>query len=478
MRTKCISLLASILTVLALPALANVKFHNNSVKYKDTSRKAATGRSGSATLQARALVNQDRTADLQLTTGTFEPVASRGNIDKVQIKSQSTGTINDNRLRNNGTYAVTLKSVNRGQAIDVLAHVSGIDGRRTDIVSVSETAKLRPDLHVTAINAPGTAIVGSPALISASVRELNGDVGARADCTLRVNGAVIGSAPRIWVNAGGAVSCSFLHTFNTAGNAAIEVLLRNVDPGDYDNSNNALQGSVKVAAHELGMQRWSASSGETEVRSRSVSEASWGYRSESSNTGWENYTGFSSIWEENLDLSTLEVTYVEKIDNTTVVNLRNMPLKRDDKVFQGNGAGQCMVGVTELVSAVICQRAAQTTSFPPRPKYINPMFERRAGDVTYFWGEWGLDGLGGKYVNNVDSGRKVYGNQTRLGATVSLEVVVGDATRTYAERPSYATAHIRTQESNTPWRCWNSYWCGENTFYRADWGGFATSPGY
>lgn len=480
MRTKSLSLLAAGLAAFTLPLFAGTQFHRNSVKYRDTSKPNATGRSGSATLTARALVNADGSADLQLTTGSFDPLASRGNIDKVQIKSKSTGTINDNRLTNDGTYAVHLDAVSRGQTIDVLAHVSGIDGRRTDVVSVSESAKLRPDLTVTSINAPSSIIAGMPTLVSATVAELNGDTGARADCTLRVNGTTIGSARSIWVDAGSTVSCSFLYTFPGTGTANVEISARNVEPGDWDPANNAARMTVKVGSGELDMVRWAASSGESEWRSVNISDANWGYHNEYRGSGWENSTYFHAIWEENLDINTVHASYVEKWDGDTVVDLRNMKLVRNDAAWDGHGAAQCLVDVSSRISALICQRPEIYVGpdGPNRPKIFNPIFERRAGDVTYFFGEWGSPSPGGQYVENIDEGRDTYGLQRRLGTNVSLDIIIGDATHTYGEHPSYTVKQVRTQNEVTPRRCPNLYWCFEGEFYRSDRSGFETSPGY
>jgi hypothetical protein len=479
---KRILIYAAALAV-ALPASAAVKFQSNSVKYRDAGKKPAIGRSGSATIQARALVNKDHTADLQLTTGSFDPVSSRGNIDKVQIKSQSTGTINDNRLRNNGTYSVNLRAVDRGQTLDVMAHVSGIDGRRTDIVSVRETARFRPDLQVATITLPAAVLVGAPVVIDATIRELNGDTGARANCELRVNGTTVDRASGIWVDAAGTVSCSFRHTFPTVGLTRVEVAVVDVNPGDYDSANNILRKDVEVRDDGfLSMPRWSASAEEVEQTYDYVNEASWGYHFDFVQSGWTNQTWFSASWNDNLDLNTMKASYVEKTDGKTVLEYRNIPLQRDDSVYPGRGGAQCMVGLTELVTVEICQRAA-TPGRPPyepaRPAFINPQFTRRSGDVTYISHEWGKptpDAPDGSYVKNENT-HTVYGVPIRLGSSVSLEIEVSDATRRFRERPSFAMqTEVRNDE--TPWRCWNEYWCGAASIRGTLEWGRALSPGY
>src|SRR5215467_14649164 len=58
----------------------------NSVKLRDAGAKPATGRSGSAAIQARAQRSQTETT-IEVTTGQFDSnVAPAGRLDKVQVK--------------------------------------------------------------------------------------------------------------------------------------------------------------------------------------------------------------------------------------------------------------------------------------------------------------------------------------------------------------------------------------------------------
>jgi hypothetical protein len=59
--------------------------------------------------------------------------------------------------------------------------------------------------------------------ISAIVSEGNGDVGARADCVLYVDGAAVDRAKGIWVDAGDAVTCAFTYTFTDPGTHDVEI---------------------------------------------------------------------------------------------------------------------------------------------------------------------------------------------------------------------------------------------------------------
>lgn len=457
-------------TVTTAAIAAPHPFLKQRAKYRDSSKPSATATVGRTTVMARALVNANGTADLQLTTGTFDPPVSRGNIDKVQIKSKSFNTITENHLKNDGTYAINLPAVNRGQQLEIKAHVSGIDGRKVEVVDLTETAKLRPDPRVMTLNAPAHVLVDAPVIIDATVREMNGDVGARADCELRVDGTRVDIARGIWVDAGGVVSCSFRHTFASLGAKTIAVALSAADPIDYDGTNNILSAQITVNAPEpvsMPMPRWSAFATESEHEYEYYAQASWGFKSYQWNGGWENATGFTASWaNDNLDLASLRVSYVESTDGEVFVDLRDMQLQRNDRAYEGRSPGvQCMVGVTNLITMTYCQAPEHKSSGPgdpARPAWLNAQFLRRSGDVTYFSKEWGKptpDSTNPDYVKN-DSGRNAYGQWVRLGTSVELFVEIGDDQRVYSESPSLALITER-RDSATPWRCWNEYWCGE-----------------
>jgi hypothetical protein len=78
------------------------------------------------------------------------------------------------------------------------------------------------------------------------VTELNGDVGARADCVLYVNGNATDRATRVWLDAGDVVGCFFTHRFESLGVHAVNVQLENVTPGDWDRGNNQASAAIEV----------------------------------------------------------------------------------------------------------------------------------------------------------------------------------------------------------------------------------------
>ena len=231
---------------------AKPQIQPNSVKYRDAGAKPATGRSGSAAIQARALRGRSETT-VEVTTGQFDSTAVPvGKLDKVQLKvfnGNGDVLVTDNYRKgalSGATGSFTYDWPARGQKMQVQANVSGIDPTRTDVVTVATNVALRPDLTVSDITAVNQAYLGASVDISALVREKNGDLGARADCVLKIDGAVADHADGIWVDAGDAVTCQFRQTFTTLGTKQIEVSVTNVTPADYDTTNNSKTATIEI----------------------------------------------------------------------------------------------------------------------------------------------------------------------------------------------------------------------------------------
>ncbi|MFL5383202.1 MAG: hypothetical protein ACJ8GN_11845 [Longimicrobiaceae bacterium] len=223
---------------------------SNAVKYRDLGAKPATGRSGSSTLAARALLGKDGVTELEVTTGTFDPVpeATRP-LTRLQVKQlDSDGhpvrTLNYNDLAGGGTAAFRYEGLARGTTLQVQGNVA--EAPRTDVVTVTGTVHRRPDLRIGTVT-PLQVRLGFPMNVDVTVSELNGDVGARADCVLYVDGVEADRARGIWVDAGDAVSCSLTHVFESVGSKQIRMEVANVSPGDFDPSNNVAHATVQVA---------------------------------------------------------------------------------------------------------------------------------------------------------------------------------------------------------------------------------------
>lgn len=225
----------------------------NTVKYRDNGGKPATGRSGSAALRAFALLGRDGVAELELEARSADSTQwwVSGLVNRAQVRAlDADGSLLYVRNLNDmsGTrQTVRLGGLARGHSLRVQANVSGIDPHRTDVVTVTERLKLRPDV-ATQLQASPRVPYGQPVVLNATLSELNGDVGALADCVLLVDGVERDAARYVWVDAGDAVTCSFTHVF-APGVHQVQVEARNVAPADWDLENNRSE-RVQVDATE------------------------------------------------------------------------------------------------------------------------------------------------------------------------------------------------------------------------------------
>jgi hypothetical protein len=224
----------------------------NQVHYSNTGLKPAVATDGAVQLTARALLGGDGVTELEVTTGQLDSgTPAPGNLDRVQVKGivQPEDSVvavdNYNGLEAGGSALFRYPGYGRGDQLQVQAMVTGVD-RRPHVVTVLETVKLRPDLVASDLTAPATALADVFVSLSATVREVNQDLGAQADCVLYVDDVAVDRANGIWVDAGGEVACLFTHRFTGQGTHSLRVVAEGVTPGDYDASNNAVVGSIQV----------------------------------------------------------------------------------------------------------------------------------------------------------------------------------------------------------------------------------------
>jgi hypothetical protein len=155
------------------------------------------------------------------------------------------------RLRGN-SYTVTVSGLQPGMRIDAEATVGCLQGKRTDDVEVQATVVRRTDPAVAVLTAPATAPVDLPVLLTATIRELNGEQGASGTCYLSVGSTVTDSVPNVAVAAGDSVTCSFAPTFATTGTRHFTVTYGHVTPRDDNPNNNAASASVQIVASSGG----------------------------------------------------------------------------------------------------------------------------------------------------------------------------------------------------------------------------------
>jgi len=246
----------------ALASHARSGRHSGREKYADHGHRPDWGRAGRAAIAAQALVDRRGVADLVVTSfaarDTTTPAGSilslavfavpnRGAHGNGEKGYQLLYRVFPNR-GGGSSDTVSLRGVAPGLALRVVALVRDVSGRRTDVVTTTTVVLKGPDLAVTSMSSASVAITGLPVLVTAVVSELNGQVGARADCNLYDGAARVDSAPGVWVDEGSAVTCAFAPVLGTPGPHTLVARVENVAPRDYDPSNNADSLTLTVLA--------------------------------------------------------------------------------------------------------------------------------------------------------------------------------------------------------------------------------------
>ncbi|MEK7667303.1 MAG: hypothetical protein AAB409_01495, partial [Gemmatimonadota bacterium] len=225
-------------------------------RYSDTSVKPATGRSGSAAVTAQAIWGGDGITELVVTPYRASDVTFSerwGCIEKVQVKLFSAAgrllwsrNFNNLNLVSGASYLMSFADAPLGTRFQVQTNVKCIDNRRTDVVTAGPTVIRRTDPSVTALHLPNSALTDFPVSVTATVRELSGQLGATGTCNLYIDGSLSQSIGGVWVDAGGTVACAFALRFSTPGVRTIEVRFERSVPRDDDRSNNSASGTLPI----------------------------------------------------------------------------------------------------------------------------------------------------------------------------------------------------------------------------------------
>ncbi|HEY0157083.1 MAG TPA: hypothetical protein VGF28_07305 [Thermoanaerobaculia bacterium] len=392
--------LAAAITLLLPSTLdAAPTFKPNSIKYSDRGLPNATGRAGGASMEARALLGKDGRTDLEVTAS--------GTLRKVQLKAAGeTSNFHDVGSRR---FRTTLERLIRHDKLQVQTNVDA--GKRTGVITVQEQVKLRPDVAVDQLLLPAQAAPGVPTNITANIRELNGDVGARANCVLRVNGTTVDQASSIWVDAGSTVNCAFLYTFPKAGTWNVAVDVTGVAPADWDTANNSKAGSVKAGPASFSTWTSWAKQEFTRTESTTTSQSS---RSEMTRDGWRTNLRFDAVIPTAVDTRTFGMAVAEKTDGRPIVDVR-----REEWGWGADDECTWLWGRSQFGSA--CVKNGVT----------NVSYVRNAAYAVYLSREWGRttnpDGTVTEHLYfEYESEEQPFGRQVRYGNTVQLDVVASD----------------------------------------------------
>ena len=252
--TLKIAAIATIALLTATNAIAQeeetLRLVPNAVKYRDAKPNAKSA-GEVAVVEARALLARNGTAELEVTTGnldTGEP-STTANITKVQTKLGEV-TTNYNNLDSGSVYTLPLGKLQRYTPFEAHVNVMGLNSGNTEVLRVADVVRRRPDLRIIATQGPGAVRQNQPFSIAATIRELNGDSGARTDCVLLLQNAEIDRVKNVWVDAGDSVQCVFWQSIDHVGGAGYLIKLENTRPADWQPAINEVRGIGVMAVSE------------------------------------------------------------------------------------------------------------------------------------------------------------------------------------------------------------------------------------
>lgn len=466
--TKMIHQVSAMALALALPAaaLAAPQTFPNSQRYAQKNPSAATGRSGSASLATRALLGKDGKTVVDVTTGTIGAATAPGYISKLQVKAfRDDETVAFTKNFSGMTTAIqsyTFEHFSRGQGLQLQGNVRGIDGKRTDVVTVTDTVRLRPDVAA-AIEAPQKAKVNAIVGITGKIHEANGDVGATTDCVLYVDGAEADRANGVWVDAGDLVSCAFSYQFTTVGSHEIKVTAANVNPGDYDLTNNSATASIEIVSPETKLNYYMSAWEEKWYRSyKSYGQYSYsdGTYGQFQDWGYENLESYEqsgmymSAWGNSAASFPLQLTTKESSDGSLLAT-RDITIASPDWSYNDGYSSQaCASRYNDGLYFSMCSSTYGGQS------YTNLWYQHYSGKAIYYSKNWSYywDTNGNVYNNyywsNNSSSTWGNGQTADYGATAKLELTMDSPAGTQT-----ATAEATMSDWND-YYYW--YWYGYN----------------
>jgi hypothetical protein len=452
------------------PSASHAAGHLKRGKYADTGLPHATGRSGSATLAAHAVVGSDGVTHLRVTSGSIHhPGQARGELAKVQVKVWSPDgemllTDNFQRPADGPTAEFRFPGIPPGSRFQVQANVRGIDGRRTDVVTVTETGRLGPAFSTT-IHLPNAAVVNVPTVITATVREINGQSGGTTACVLYVDGREVDRVDDVWLDAGDEVSCAFTYTFTSPGKHDVRVELGGEAAGAGLLPTPSSSGVVD-AADPNPLPRWTAAVLDRTVRTDARFDLSW-WKPDGSHKEYEQSTG-ESPRSQTLSLS-------GTLDRATRFPLQGVRLAlRSDAAgtfqtasWSGLAAGASDAAGQSCVSQSVVNQGGLFTLCSTGTGYEGSTtfgYTRFAGTVTYhsrgFSRTWdAVAGTETYWTWNDSPETYAGGGQMRqLGTSVGIALAIADGVGAYEIDAAVPLTSFDHLLSEVPYTCRQEPW--------------------
>ncbi len=246
--------------VFAAACLASVFGFAGAPARADGGQTCSSSTDAAYSMELRALTGPQG-ADLRIGVRPAAGCAPVETLKKVHLKTfADDGSVADVRNLDDvdapaGVADIDLGQLDRGRQVSAEVLIQTGNPKRTDVLRGDATTRLRPDLVVTAVQAPQQTLTTRPIDVQADVSEVNGDTGADASVTLSWGDTVLGTQT-VTVTAGGQTPVRFTGVALTdAVPVELSVDVRDADPAETDATNNRRAALVDVTELELASSR-------------------------------------------------------------------------------------------------------------------------------------------------------------------------------------------------------------------------------
>jgi len=149
------------------------------------------------------------------------------------------------------TADLQYSDMEHGQNVKAQVSVKDSASTATEILVQQGRVLFRPDLAVDNVNVPAQVNTHQIVNIFASVKELKGDLGAKANVYLKEGNNVLDVINNLSMAPLGSVGIVFSTIFQTKGTHQLKIVVGDVSPGDYDLSNNEQTFNIEVVQPPL-----------------------------------------------------------------------------------------------------------------------------------------------------------------------------------------------------------------------------------
>ena len=212
----------------------------------------------SLALGMQAFQNVRQETDVYFAVSALEPeVAAPSLAQHLQLKSfdlfgelrwtdnQQSLTLSPNAPQSSSAV-VQYPDLLHYQKLAAQMEVKSSQGKATQVLRAETRVLRRPDLAITGLEAPASVTAQQIVNFTASVAELNGDLGAKATLYLMEGSQTLDAAHSVALGPRGQAMVVFSAIFQQIGAHQLKVVIGDVQPGDYDQANNAGEFTLEV----------------------------------------------------------------------------------------------------------------------------------------------------------------------------------------------------------------------------------------